>query len=230
MDSAFAGGWKTVERPPAVGVVRNDDPMIPEFRVDVDLDYDLDTLRTDLDAEDVAQGFTEHHEYECMGLPSWDDALGCLAKESSLLARAEKSDSADGVGALLDELREADDIGHAELTGIVFSNNDPGVAGLSAALSAARVVTFYSCSAGGYHHAKYPTVGAVPDRARAELLVDLIRKSGCGVGQSDGRWYIYGRSVWQTHALAKSIVDSRELFDVLPAPAWTEGLQEVLDD
>ncbi|MEY9938559.1 hypothetical protein [Streptacidiphilus sp. MAP5-3] len=204
--------------------------MIPEFRVDVDLDYDLEALRTDLDAEDVVEGFTEHHEYECMGLPSWDDALDCLAEEGSLLARAEKSDAADGVRVLLDELRESDDIGYAELTGIVFSNNDPGVAGLSTALSAARVATFYSCSAGGNHHAEYPMVGAVPDRARAELLVDLIRKSGCGVGQTYGRWYIYSRSVWQTHALAKAIIDSRELFDVIPAPAWTDGLQEMLDD
>jgi len=134
------------------------------------------------------------------------------------------------VTAFLDELIETDDVGHAELMAYTFNHNDPGVAGLSMALNAARIVTFYSCSAGRNHHADYPMVGSVPDRARAELLLGLLRKSGCGVGQTYGRWYIYGPSIRHTHALANAIISSREAFDALPPPPWTTDLKEVLEE
>lgn len=205
--------------------------MIPEFDVDICHDYDLDALRTGLSAEDVATGFTDHHEYECLGLPSWEEAEECLREEAAILERAERSDASEGVEAILDELQETDDIGYAELMAYTFHRNDIGVAGLSLALSAARVATFYSCSSGlGHrHHAEYPMVGAVPDPERASLLARLIEQSGCGVGQEYGRWYIYGRSVRDMHALGKAVLAARDAFEALPQPAWTERLAELLE-
>ncbi|MFF6894303.1 hypothetical protein ACFY8Z_27105 [Streptomyces microflavus] len=206
--------------------------MIPEFDVDICVDYDLAALRTGLSAEDVAGGFTEHHEYECLGLPSWEQAEECLKEEAAFLERAGKSDAPDGLAAIFYELQEADDIGYVELMAHTFYWNDVGVAGLSLALSAARVATFYSCSSGlGHrHHARYPMVGAVPDLERAGLLARLITQAGCGVGQESGRWYIYGRSVGDTHNLGKAILDARDAFEALPEPSWTEGLAELLEE
>ncbi|WP_075662455.1 hypothetical protein [Streptomyces acidiscabies] len=206
--------------------------MIPEFDVDIRRDYDLKTLLTGLSAEDVARGFTEHHEYECLGLPSWEEAAECLTEEAAFLERAGKSDAPDGVEALLDELRDADDIGYAELMAYTFRWNDVGVAGLSLALSAARIATFYSCSSGldKRHHAYHPMVGAVPDPERAGLLVRLIETHGCGVGQKYGRWYINGRSIKDMHALGRAVLLARDAFDALPQPAWTEGLAELLEE
>ncbi|WP_369377838.1 hypothetical protein [Streptomyces sp. cg36] len=206
--------------------------MIPEFDMDIHRAYDLQALRTDLSAEDVARGFTDHHEYECLGLPSWEEAAECLAEEEVLLDRAEKSDAPDAVQAMLDELQEADDVSHAELMAYTFRWNDVGVAGLSLALSAARIATFYSCSSGldERHHAEYPMVGAVPDPERARLLARLIEENSCGVGQENGRWYIYGRSVRYMHGLGKAVLAARSAFDSLPQPSWTEGLTELLEE
>ncbi|CAG7649301.1 hypothetical protein [Actinacidiphila bryophytorum] len=206
--------------------------MIPEFHVDIRRDYDLKTLITGLSAEEVARGFTEHHEYECLGLPSWEEAAECLTEEAAFLERAGNSDAPDGVEALLDELRDADDIGYAELMAYTFRWNDVGVAGLSLALSAARIATFYSCSSGldQRHHAEYPMVGAVPDRERADLLARLIEENRCGVDQVYGRWYLYGRSVKDMHALGRAVLAARDAFDAQPRPSWTEGLAEFLEE
>ncbi|MFE0642093.1 hypothetical protein ACFW2Y_10870 [Streptomyces sp. NPDC058877] len=206
--------------------------MIPEFDVEISVDYNLEALRTGLSAEDVARGFTEHHEYECLGLPSWEEAEECLREEAAFLQRADKSDAPDGVATIIRELQEVDDIGYAELMAYTFYWNDIGVAGLSLALSAARVATFYSCSSGlGHrHHARYPMVGAVPDLERARVLARLITQSGCGVGQHGGRWYIYGRSVTTMHGLGMAILDARDAFEVMPQPSWTEGLAELLEE
>ncbi|MEU3522050.1 hypothetical protein ABZ770_43655 [Streptomyces sp. NPDC006654] len=206
--------------------------MIPEFDVDIRRDYDLKTLLTGLSAEGVAGGFTEHHEYACLGLPSWEEAAECLTEEAAFLERAGKSDAPDGVEALLDELRNADDIGYAELMACTFRWNDVGVAGLSLALSAARIAAFYSCSSGldKRHHADHPMVGAVPDPERAGLLVRLIETHGCGVGQKYGRWYIYGRSIKDMHVLGRAVLLARDAFDALPQPSWTEGLAELLEE
>lgn len=125
-------------------------------------------------------------------------------------------------------LQDEDDVEFAELTS-VFQGNDVGVAGVSLALSAARTVTFYSCSSRlGSHHAKYPMVGVLPDTERAALVVELAEQAGCGVGQKWGRWYLYAKSVTALHALGRSILEHREAFDALPQPAWAEGLEEEL--
>ncbi|MHB9853644.1 hypothetical protein ACSYGO_30975 [Streptomyces krungchingensis] len=206
--------------------------MIPEFDVDIRRDYDLETLRTGLSVEDVARGFTDHHGYECLGLPRWEEASVCLTEEAALLERAGRSDVPDGVPAILDELQDADDVGYAELMAYTFHWNDVGVAGLSLALSAARIATFYSCSSGldKRHHAEYPTVGAVPDHERAGLLARLIEENGCGVDQKFGRWYIYGNSIKDMHGLGRAVLAARDAFDALPQPPWTEGLAELLEE
>ncbi|GAA4993644.1 hypothetical protein [Streptomyces siamensis] len=206
--------------------------MIPEFDVDISLDHDMETLRTGLSAEDVARGFTDHHEYECLGLPSWEEAAECLKEEATFLERADKSEAPDGVEAILHELQDADDVGYAELMAYTFCWNDVGVAGLSLALSAARIATFYSCSSGlgVSHHADYPTVGAVPDPERASLLARLAEQNGCGVDQVYGRWYIYARSIKDMHGLGKAVLAARDTFDALPRPSWTDGLAELLEE
>ncbi|MFE6129038.1 hypothetical protein ACFQ6Q_12310 [Streptomyces sp. NPDC056437] len=206
--------------------------MIPEFDVDIRRDYDVETLHTGLSAEDVARGFTDHHEYECLGLPSWEQAAECLTQEATFLARAGRSDAPEGVEAILDELRDADDLGYAELMAYTFRWNDVGVAGLSLALSAARIATFYSCSGGldEHHHAERPTVGAVPDPERARLLARLAEEHSCGVEQKYGRWYIYGRSVTDMHGLGRAVLVARDAFDALPQPSWTEGLSQLLEE
>jgi hypothetical protein len=206
--------------------------MIPEFDVYIRRDYELETLLTGLSAENVARGFTDHHEYECLGLPSWEEAAECLTEEAALLERAGRSEEPDGVEAILDELHDADDVGYAELMAYTFRWNDIGVAGLSLALSAARIATFYSCSSGlnKRHHAKYPMVGAVPDPERAGLLARLIEENGCGIDQVYGRWYIYGRSVKDLHILGGAVLVARDAFDALPQPSWTEGLAELLEE
>lgn len=206
--------------------------MIPEFNVDIRRDYDIEKLCAGLNAEDVARGFTDHHEYECLGLPSWEEAGECLKEEASLLERAEESNAPDGVDAVLHDLQETDDVGYAELMAYTFRSNDVGVAGLSLALSAARIATFYSCSSGldGHHHAEYPIVGAAPDSERASLLARLIEENGCGVDQEYGRWYIYGRSIKDLHGLGRAVLAARDAFDALPQPHWTEGLVEFLEE
>ncbi|MFD5492585.1 hypothetical protein ACFWH4_06540 [Streptomyces sp. NPDC127091] len=206
--------------------------MIPEFDVDIRRGYDLETLRTGLSAEDVARGFTDHHEYECLGLPSWEEAAECLTEEAAFLERAGRSDAPDGVEAILHELQDADDVGYAELMAYTFYWNDVGVAGLSLALSAARTATFYSCSSGldEHHHAEYPMVGAVPDPERASLLARLIEENGCGVDQEYGRWYVYGRSIKDMHGLGKAVLVARDAFDALPHPLWVEGLADLLEE
>ncbi|MBK5990421.1 MULTISPECIES: hypothetical protein [Streptomyces] len=203
--------------------------MIPEFEVEIGYDYELVELRTDLTAEDVAAGFVEHHDYECLGLPSWEEAAECLAREAEILEQAARSSAPDGIDTILVAVQEEDDVGFAELMS-EFRWNDVGVAGVSLALSAARTATFYSCASGlGHHHAKYPTVGVVPDAERAALLAELAERAGCGIGQQRGRWYLYARSVTAFHALGQSILKHREAFDTLPQPGWADGLEEELE-
>lgn len=203
--------------------------MIPEFEVEIGHDYELGELRTHLTAEDVATGFVEHHDYECLGLPSWDEAAECLAREAEILEQAARSSAPDGIDTILVAVQEEDDVGFAELMS-EFRWNDVGVAGLSLALSAARTATFYSCSSGlGQHHAKYPTVGVVPDAKRAALLAELAERAGCGIGQQWGRWYLYARSVTALHTLGQSILKSREAFDAVSLPSWADGLEEELE-
>lgn len=204
--------------------------MIPEFEIAIGHNYQLARLSDDLTAEEVANGFTEHHEYHCLGLPSWAEAEECLEREAEVLERAASSDAPDGVEEFLDETRETDDLGYFDLM-CVLQGNDVGVAGLSLALSAARTATFYSCSGGidHRHHAEHPLVGVAPDPERGALIIELAKLAGCGVDQRGGRWYLYGRSVTDLHALGRAIVEHREAFDALPAPAWVEGLAEELE-
>lgn len=229
----IVGGSHLGREPPTYQrAVRQDGRMIPKFDVDIRRDYDVETLRTGLSAEDVARGFTDHHQYECPGLPSWEQAAECLTQEATLLKQATRSDAPDGVEAILDELRDADDVGYAELMAYTFHWNDVGVAGLSLALSAARIATFYSCSGGldERHHAKCPTVGIVPDPERARPFVRLVEKHACGIEQTYGRWYIYGRSVMDMHGLGMAVLAARDAFDILPQPSWTEGLTQLLEE
>ncbi|MEV6046451.1 hypothetical protein [Streptomyces xanthochromogenes] len=203
--------------------------MIPEFDVEIDYDYELADLRTDLTTETVAAGFVEHHDYQCLGLPSWEEAADCLAKEAEILERAARSSEPDGIEEILAAVQEEDDVEFAELMSD-FQWNDVGVAGVSLALSAARTATFYSCSSGlGNHHAKYPMVGVVPDAERAALIAELAERAGCGIGQQWGRWYVYAKSVTALHALGRLILVHREAFDALPQPMWVEGLEEELE-
>ncbi|MFC7308458.1 hypothetical protein ACFQVC_30090 [Streptomyces monticola] len=204
--------------------------MVPEFEVEISHHYELAELRTELTAEDVASGFVEHHDYQCLGLPSWQEVAACLAEEAEILERAARSSAPDGIEEILDALHEEDGVGFAELMS-VFHWNDIGVAGASLALSAARTATFYSCSSGldHRHHAKYPMVGFVPDAERATLIAELAERTGCGIGQQWGRWYLYARSVTAFHALGQSILEHRQAFDALPQPTWVEGLEEELE-
>lgn len=209
--------------------VRHDGHMIPEFDTEIGCDYEMADLRTDLTAEKVAVGFVEHHDYECLGLPSWEEAAECLEREAEILERAARSSAPDGIEEILNAVQDEDDVEFAELMS-VFHWNDVGVAGVSLALSAARTATFYSCSGGlGNHHAEYPMVGVVPDAERAALIVELAEHTGCGVGQQWGRWYLYAKSVTALHALGQSIIEHREAFDALPPPTWVEGLEEELE-
>ncbi|MEI5098611.1 hypothetical protein RB200_07975 [Streptomyces sp. PmtG] len=204
--------------------------MIPEFDVEISYDYELAALRTDLTAKKVADGFVEHHDYECLGLPNWEETAECLAREAEILEWAARSSAPDGIEEILNAVREEDDVEFAELMS-AFSWNDVGVAGVSLALSAARTATFYSCSSGldNSHHAKYPMVGVVPDAERAALIAELAERAGCGIGQQWGRWYLYARSVTAFHALGESILERREAFDALPQPTWVEGLEAELE-
>jgi hypothetical protein len=204
--------------------------MIPEFEVEIVHDYELVGLRTDLTAETVAAGFVEHHDYQCLGLPRWEEVTACLAREARILERAARSGAPDGIEEVLTEVHERDDVEFAELMS-AFNWNDVGVAGVSLALSAAKAATFYSCSSGlgKTHHAKYPTVGVLPDAQRAAMIADLAKRSDCGVDQQWGRWYLYARSVSALHDLGQAVLGCREAFDALPAPAWAEGLEEELE-
>ncbi|AKG43869.1 N-6 DNA methylase [Streptomyces xiamenensis] len=136
----------------------------------------------------------------------------------------------DGIAEILTEAHERDDVEFAELMS-AFNWNDVGVAGVSLAHSAAKAATFYSCSSGldKSHHAKYPTVGVLPDAQRAAMIADLAKCSDCGVGQQWGRWYLYARSVSALHGLGKAILTCRAAFDALPAPTWAEGLEAELE-
>ncbi|NED87575.1 hypothetical protein G3I76_46755 [Streptomyces sp. SID11233] len=207
--------------------------MIPTFGVEIEYDYEITQLLTGLTAEDVATGFTDHHDYECLGVPTWDEAVECLESEESVLRQAAELDALDGIEAVLNELSDSGDgVDYAEFNQSLHWN-DAGVAGLSCALSAARAVTFYSCSGSlerGRHHAKYPMVGVVPDAERAELIAELARRAGCGIEQHEGRWYLYSRSVTDMHALARLIVEQRGVFDAMPAPQWVFGLEGKVEE
>ncbi|MFE9238059.1 hypothetical protein [Streptomyces sp. NPDC007007] len=203
--------------------------MVPEFDVEIGHRHELSDLISGLTAADVASGFTEHHDYHCLGLPSWADAEQCLAREAAVLEEATSSDAPDGVEEYLDAILESDDLGYFDLM-CVLQGNDVGVAGLSLALSAARTATFYSCSGGvdNNHHASYPMVGVVPDAVRGALITELAKLADCGIDQQLGRWYLYGRSVTALHALGLAIVKHRSAFDAMPDPAWVGGLDEEL--
>ncbi|AYV28984.1 hypothetical protein EES41_19935 [Streptomyces sp. ADI95-16] len=204
--------------------------MIPAFDVEIRHDYDVADLRTDLTAEQVASGFTDHHGYESLGLPSWQDVAECLSAEAEILAQAALSSAPDGIKEVLDAIDDEDGVEFAELMA-TFYGNDVGVAGLSLALSAARGATFYSCSSGldSHHHAEYPMVGVVPDVQRASLLAELAERAGCGIGQQWGRWYLYAGSVSAMHVLGQLILEQRDAFDALPEPKWVDGLAEQLE-
>lgn len=206
--------------------------MIPAFDVEIRHDYDVAGLRTDLTSEQVASGFTDHHGYESLGLPSWQDVAECLSAEAEILAQAAQSSAPDGIKEVLDAIddEDGDGVEFAEFMA-AFYGNDIGVAGLSLALSAARGATFYSCSSGldSHHHAEYPMVGVVPDVRRAILLAELAERAGCGIGQQWGRWYLYAESVSAMHALGKLILEQRDAFDALPEPKWVDGLTEQLE-
>ncbi|MEU6572525.1 hypothetical protein [Streptomyces sp. NPDC046805] len=107
-----------------------------------------------------------------------------------------------------------------------FYRNDIGVAGLSLALSAARSPLSTPVPAGS-------TIVITPSTqwsALCQISSGLIEQSGCGVGQEYRRWYIYGRSVRETHRLGKAVFDARAAFEALPQPSWTEGLTELLEE
>ncbi|MFD7204146.1 hypothetical protein [Streptomyces sp. NPDC059893] len=207
--------------------------MIPTFDVEIEYNYEIAQLLTGLTAEDVATGFTDHHEYECLGVTAWEEAAECLDSEETVLGQAADSDAPDGIEAVLNELSDSGDgVDYAEFNQSLHWN-DAGVAGLSCALSAARAVTFYSCSGSlerGRHHARYPMVGVVPDAERAELIAELARRAGCGIGQREGCWYLYAKSVTDMHALARLILEQRGVFDAMPAPQWVYGLEEKLEE
>ncbi|GAA3961715.1 hypothetical protein GCM10023085_50180 [Actinomadura viridis] len=204
--------------------------MVPEFDVEIGYDFEVADLRTNLTAAAVASGFTEHHEYECLGLPSWEEATNCLAREAEVLERAARSSEPDGIEEILVAVQEEGDLEYSEFMAS-FYWNDVGVAGLSLALSAARTATFYSCSSGldNQHHAEYPMVGVIPDAERAALMARLAKRTGCGIGQQWGRWYVYAKSVTAIHALGQSVLEHREAFDALPQPTWVEGLEDELE-
>jgi hypothetical protein len=205
--------------------------MIPTFKASIAIEYDLSSLQGDLTAEDIADGFTPHHEYEALGLPSWDHAEGVLTAEADLLGQAAESAAEDGLEEHLEALAEADNEDYCALVNSEFYGIDPGAAGLSLALSAARTATFYACSAStvsGSHHADEPTVGVVVDPDRGLIIARLAAAADCGIGQQDGCWYIYAQSVTALHALGRSILAHRDEFDALPLPAWTDGLEEAL--
>ncbi|WP_339155839.1 hypothetical protein [Actinomadura luteofluorescens] len=204
--------------------------MIPEFDVEIGYDFEVADLRTNLTAETVASGFTEHHEYECLGLLSWEEAANCLAREAEVLERAARSSEPDGIEEILGAVQEEGDLEYSEFMAS-FYWNDVGVAGLSLALSAARTATFCSCSSGldNQHHAEYPMVGVIPDAERAALIARLAKRTGCGIGQRWGRWYVYAKSVTAIHALGQSVLEQREAFDALPQPTWVEGLEDELE-
>ncbi|MEU3390419.1 hypothetical protein [Streptomyces albidoflavus] len=206
--------------------------MIPTFDVEIEYNYEITQLLTGLTAADVATGFTDHHEYRCLGVPTWDEAAECLDSEEIVLGQAAESEALDGIEAVLNELSDSvDGVDYAEFNQSLHWN-DAGVAGLSCALSAARAVTFYSCSGSlerGRHHARYPMVGVVPDAERAELIAELARRAECGIRQHEGCWYLYSKSVTDMHALARQIVEQRGVFDMMPAPQWVFGLEEKLE-
>ncbi|WP_019930113.1 hypothetical protein [Nocardia sp. BMG111209] len=204
--------------------------MIQESDIQIGYSYETAELRVDLTASDVAAGFTDHHDYQCLSMLGWPEAADCLATEEGILHQAALSSEADGVEAILKDLAEEDDVQYSELMAAV-GYLDIGVAGLSFALSASGAATFYSCSGGsGHHHADYPIVGVIPDAARATAIARLAKSAGCGIDQIHGRWYIFGRSVYEMHNLGQLIYESRKLFDSFRRPEWFVGLADAIAD
>lgn len=219
---------EAVTRQRTASAMRDNCGMIPEFEVAVEINFSPGALRTLLDAEDIARGFTDHHEYFPVAPVDWSHVEDCVAWEAPLLAEAAASAERDGPNSVIDAITDDDDdsdyIRYMELS----SGLDLGVVALVMALGAAGVATFYSCASSldHSHHARFPMVGCVPDRERAQLIAHLAKQSGCGIGQSEGLLYIYARTVTSLHELGRAVLEQRDDFDRLAAPAWATGLRE----
>ena len=204
--------------------------VIPEFDVDIKIAYDPAAPHADLTAEEVAAGFTDHHDYFPIPPVGWAHVEDCMEWEANLLAAAAASDAQDGPDWILDEIAEADDDSDYLHYMSLASGLDLGVITLVMALAAAGTATFYSCAAGldHRHHARYPTVGVVTDAERGRLIAELAQMNGCGVSQGGGRLYIYAATVTRLHDLGCAILDRSADFDQLRPPAWSAGLSEAL--
>ena len=149
------------------------------------------------------------------------DAVALTGEEYESLATGVEAGSLDGLppalraralkAELATSLPSDDDI--PPLFGLEI-----GVAGLACALSMIWCRAAASCRShvDDRSWSDCPVVFFVAPEWRLELLAPLIERAGCGLGADRDMLTVYGRSIRDTHNLARLIVEERSTFRARP--------------
>lgn len=197
--------------------------MIPRVSVDVFQDLDLDALRSPgRETVDYPGWLGTQRDYDSTfyDVATWELAEQALADERQILEAIDKqARDGDEFEDLASELFdfEAPFLGYLEL----------GVSALSIGLNAAGCVTASSCR-GHVGRNDLPQVLLSCDRARGELLLELARRTSCGIQNCELEGLaVYAPSVCELLALAAEVIGGQERFERFgPGPERWEPREE----
>lgn len=148
---------------------------------------------------------------------TWDFAASALSDERSVLelVAAEARDEDEYEELAYEHFDE-----EAALSGYL----ELGVTGLCLGLNAGGCVTASSCRGHANAPRDLPQVILSCAPARAELLLDLARRAGCGIENFERTGLVlYAASVDELLRLAELVLESRERFEALrPGPERKE--------
>lgn len=138
----------------------------------------------------------------------WSDVAETIEEEGRLVARLVSASDMLEEYEIVDEERYEDD---GAMMGL-----DIGVAGATAALSAAGCTPFASCNGGAFgdiHHEAYPLVAFCARTEHLPLLLPIAEAVGVGLERTGpGDLLLYARDIRQLMAFSKAMLEGREAF------------------
>ena len=200
--------------------------MIPRADIEIRQQVDLAALhapgRTTVDYPSWL-GIQRDYDPGLYDEATWESAAGALGNERSVLETL----AAEARGE--DEFEELA-YQHFEEEAALYGYLELGVSGLCIGLNAAGCVTASSCRGHANMPNPLPQVILSCDQPRAELLVDLARKTGCGIENFERTGIVvYAASVADLLRLGELVLESRERFEALPPGPEREDLDEDRD-
>lgn len=180
-------------------------PSVPKtFDVQIRVQLDAATLDApsseELEAADDEGYLGGNRYYRDLRGWGWDDVRDALKIEGALIKTIAAAADPAAAEEAFEELRGAEDDDAEGLWGL-----DVGVAAAVLALSALGGIPFMSCNGGSFgkqHPAAHPYVAFYLGAMSPELVGELARATGVGLGAQDGVARLYARSVRDFHRFA----------------------------